>query len=254
MLFAKGARRAQCVDTLCWLNAIFGNYSVTRVNYSTRATIFGDSDSTRVTLRKMVNGLESRFSQNGSTRYESQSMTWDSSQSHFYKIFEPLMNKPSSFAHKEMSIFFLQWCSRLVQIFCFDCLDMLCYILRINCPQLTQRQTWDYFHWGVSRAQYLDNLSWFHALFVYGVRSKQSRSKQITHNRPHERVCYERVCYEHGLLWKWSVLNRSVMNGSVMNVVCYERVCFEWEPLCIVIMAVGIILIPSISSRYQNSD
>jgi len=43
MLFAKGARRAQCVDTLCWLNAIFGNYSVTRVNYSTRATIFGDS-------------------------------------------------------------------------------------------------------------------------------------------------------------------------------------------------------------------
>jgi len=34
----------------------------------TRVTIFGDSDSTRVTLRKMVTRLESRFLQNDSTR------------------------------------------------------------------------------------------------------------------------------------------------------------------------------------------
>jgi len=34
----------------------------------TRVTVFGDSDSTRVTLRKMVTRLESRFSQNDSTR------------------------------------------------------------------------------------------------------------------------------------------------------------------------------------------
>jgi len=40
-----------------------------------------------------------------STRIESQSMTQDSSQSHFYKISEPLMGKPSSFSHKEMIIF-----------------------------------------------------------------------------------------------------------------------------------------------------
>jgi len=33
-------------------------------------------------------------------------MTRDSSQSHFYKIPEPLMNKLSSFAHKGMSIFY----------------------------------------------------------------------------------------------------------------------------------------------------
>jgi len=39
------------------------------------------------------------------TRLESQSMTRNTSQSHFYKIFEPLINKPSSFAHKEMKIF-----------------------------------------------------------------------------------------------------------------------------------------------------
>jgi len=39
------------------------------------------------------------------TRLESYAMTRDSSQSHFYKISEPLTDKPSSFAHKEMSIF-----------------------------------------------------------------------------------------------------------------------------------------------------
>ena len=63
------------------------------------------NDSTRVTLRKMVTRLESRFSQNDSIRVESMSMTQNSSQSHFYKISEFLMDKPSSFVHKEMSIF-----------------------------------------------------------------------------------------------------------------------------------------------------
>jgi len=52
--------------------------SVTRVNDSTRVTIVGYSDSTRVTLRKMAIRFESRFSQNDLTRFESQSMTRDS--------------------------------------------------------------------------------------------------------------------------------------------------------------------------------
>jgi len=79
--------------------------SVTRVNNSSRVTIFCDSDSTRVTLRKMVTRLESRFSQNDSTLLESQSMTRDSSQSHFYKISEFLIDKLTSCALKEMCIF-----------------------------------------------------------------------------------------------------------------------------------------------------
>jgi len=79
--------------------------SVTRVSDSTRVTIFGDSDSTRITLRKMKTRLESRFSQNDSTRLESWSMTRDSSQRHFYKISEFLIDKPTSCALKEMSIF-----------------------------------------------------------------------------------------------------------------------------------------------------
>jgi len=49
--------------------------------------------------------LESRFSQNDSNRLESQSMTRDSSQCHFYKISEILMDKLTSFAYKEMRIF-----------------------------------------------------------------------------------------------------------------------------------------------------
>jgi len=68
----------------------------------TRVTIYGDSDSTRVTLRKMVTQLKSRFSQNDSTRVT----VVDSSQSHFCNIFEILMNKSSSFAHKEMNILY----------------------------------------------------------------------------------------------------------------------------------------------------
>jgi len=70
--------------------------SMTRVNDSTRDTIFSHSDSSHV-------------ERNGDlTRHESQLVTRDSIQSHFNKISEPLMDKPSSFAHKGMSIFLLQ--------------------------------------------------------------------------------------------------------------------------------------------------
>jgi len=48
----------------------------------------------------MVTRPESHFSQNDSTRVTVN----DSSQIHFYNIFEFLMDKPSAFAHKEMSI------------------------------------------------------------------------------------------------------------------------------------------------------
>jgi len=90
----------------CNLNRFFStdliicSDSVTRVHDSTRLTIFGDSDSTRVTLIKWW--LDSRFSQNDSTRVTVN----DSSQSLFYKISEFLIDKPTSCALlKEMSIF-----------------------------------------------------------------------------------------------------------------------------------------------------
>jgi len=63
---------------------------VTRVNDWTRATLRNDGDSNRVT-----------FLPNDSTRVTVE----DWSQSHFYKISKRLIDKHSSFAHKEMSFF-----------------------------------------------------------------------------------------------------------------------------------------------------
>jgi len=71
----------------------------------TRVTILGDSHLTRVKLRKMVIRLDSSYVYNRMTRLASQSMTRDSNKSHFYKISGFLMDKPSSFEHKEISIF-----------------------------------------------------------------------------------------------------------------------------------------------------
>jgi len=87
-----------------WEPLFYGNDSVTRVNDSTRVTIFGDSDSSHVEKNGDSTRLESRFLHNDSTGLESQSMTRDSHQSHFFKISDCLMDKPSSFAHKEISI------------------------------------------------------------------------------------------------------------------------------------------------------
>jgi len=60
-------------DTFLWFIWSEVSDSVTRVNDSTRVTIFCDSKSTRVTLRKIRTRLESRFSQNDSNRLESES-------------------------------------------------------------------------------------------------------------------------------------------------------------------------------------
>ena len=82
--------------------------SLTRVNDSSRVTNFDDSDSTRVTLRKIVTRIDSSHVFYKMTRLESQSMARDSSQSHFCKISEPLIDKPSLFAYQEIIIFLVQ--------------------------------------------------------------------------------------------------------------------------------------------------
>jgi len=120
---------------------IVSSDSVTRVNDSTRVKIFGDSDLTRVTLRKMVTRLESRFSQNDSTRVTTNDSRLE------WKLF--LQNLWASDGQTQFVCTrindhcLLQWWSRLAQIFCFDCLVVLCCILSIKCPQLPQKYTWD---------------------------------------------------------------------------------------------------------------
>jgi len=49
-------------------------------------TTFGDSDSTQFTLKKTVTRLESSHVFQRMTRLKSQSMTPDSSESHFYLL------------------------------------------------------------------------------------------------------------------------------------------------------------------------
>jgi len=72
------------------------------------------------------------------TRLESQSKTGDSSQSHFYKISEFLIDKPTSCALKEMSIF----ASVMIKIganflFCLASRSMPHF--KDQAPQLAQR-------------------------------------------------------------------------------------------------------------------
>jgi len=81
--------------------------SVTRVSDSNRLESRFLVTRTRLEsrLRKMVNRLDSSHVFHRMTRLESQSMTRDSSQSHFHKISEFLIDKPTSYALKEMCIF-----------------------------------------------------------------------------------------------------------------------------------------------------
>jgi len=66
----------------------------------TRVTIIGDSDSSHVEKNGDSSHVFHRM-----TPLESQSVSRDYSQSHFKKISEFPMDKPRSFAHKELSIF-----------------------------------------------------------------------------------------------------------------------------------------------------
>ena len=135
---------------------------------------------TRLELRFLVarTRLESRWSKwwlgstrvtffHRMTRLESQSVTRDSSQSHFYNVSEFLIDKPTSCALKEMSIFCFSDDQDWRKILCYACLVVLCYILRIKRPNLHRGRPETFFLWGDSRAQYIDTLSWFNAVCEY---------------------------------------------------------------------------------------
>jgi len=77
------------------------------------------------------------------------------------------MDKSSSFAHKEMSIF----ASVMIKIgenflFCLSSCAVLHFKDQIF-PICKEGDLTLCFHWGFSRAQYIDTLSWFNAVFTY---------------------------------------------------------------------------------------
>jgi len=141
----------------------------------------GDSDSTRVTLKKMVTRLESRFSQNDSTRVtviDSSHSHWLESESFLQSHWVPGGQTQFVCAQRNED-FWLKWWSRLGEIFYFDCLVVLCCSLRIKCPQLALRQTRDFaFTEGSAGAQYIDTLLWFNVIFAY--RDYGSGSHTVT--------------------------------------------------------------------------
>ena len=155
-----------------WANLIRPKISdsVTRVNDSTRVTIFGDSNSTRVMLKNMVTRLESRFSQNDSTRvkviYAKSQSLWLTNpvclHTMKWSFFGPVMiNIGANF------LFCLS--SRVIlhpkgQVF-------------IACTEVDLRFS---FHWGARRAQYrpTDTPSWSNQVFA--CRDNGSRPHTVT--------------------------------------------------------------------------
>ena len=118
-----------------------------------------DGDSTR---------LESSHVFHRMTRLESQSMTRDSSQSHFCKISEPLIDKRSLFACKEIIIFWSSndqnWCNFLFWLSSRVILYPKGQVF-ITCTEVDLRFA---FHWGSRRVQYrpIDTSSWSRYLHI----------------------------------------------------------------------------------------
>jgi len=124
----------------------------------------------------MVTRLESRFSQNDSTRVTLNDSRLES-ESFSQNLWVP-DGQTQFVCIQRNEHFLLQRWSRLAEIFCFACLVVLRCILRIKCPQLAEGDLTLCFHWGVSRAQYIGNLSWFNAVFTY--RDHGSGSHTVT--------------------------------------------------------------------------
>jgi len=110
-----------CFAVIVWLESM------------TRVTIFGDSYSIRVTFKKMVTRLYLSHVFHRMTRLKSQSMT---------RVRVILQNlwvpdgQTQFVCTQRNEDILLQWWSRLEEIFCVDCLVVLCCILKIKCPQL----------------------------------------------------------------------------------------------------------------------
>jgi len=84
-------------------------------------------------------GLDSRFSENDSTRVTINDSRLKSES--FLKNLWPYDGQTHFVCTQRTEHILFQLWSRLAQIFCFDCLVVLCYISRIKSPQLVLRKT-----------------------------------------------------------------------------------------------------------------
>jgi len=101
--------------------------SVTRVNDSSQNFWWLELDSTQVEKNGYSTRLESPFLQNDSTRVTVIDSRLKSET--FLQNFWVLEGQTQFVCTQRNEDFLLQWWSRLGEIFCFDCLVALCYIL-----------------------------------------------------------------------------------------------------------------------------
>jgi len=141
---------------------------ITWLQSMTRVTIFGGSDSTRITLKKMVTRLDSSHVFQRMTRLESQSMT-TRVRVIFAKSQSLWLTNPVCLHTKKWSFFcpvvitiganFLFWLSSRVMVYPKG-------QVFITCTEVDLRFV---FHWGARRAQYrpTDTSSWSNQVFAY---------------------------------------------------------------------------------------
>jgi len=126
---------------------------------------YGTSDSvTRVTLRKMVTRLDSCFSQNASNHNQ-----WVETRVRviFTISLSSWWTNPDRLHTKKWAIF----ASVMIKIggnflFCLSSLAALHFKDQMS-PTCKEGDLTLCFQWGVSKAQYIDTLSWFNAVFTY---------------------------------------------------------------------------------------
>ena len=135
---------------------------------STRVTNFDESDSTRVTLRKMVTGFDSSHVFHRMTRIDSSHSQWLGTRVKviFTKFLSFWWANPVSLHTKKWAFSasvmikirrnFLFWLSSLAMLQFKDQTSPTCMDVDLRLR----------FHWGVSRAQYIDTLSWFNVEFT----------------------------------------------------------------------------------------
>jgi len=137
--------------------------SLTRVKESTRVTIL--VIRTRLESHWKKCRLDSSHVFHRMILLDSSHSQWLESDSFLQNLWVP--DKQTHFVCTQRNEHFCSSDDQDWRNFCFACLVVLCYILRIKCPNLHRGRPETFFHRGVSRAQYIGSLSWFNAVFEY---------------------------------------------------------------------------------------
>jgi len=149
---ATNVDAVRTADRSCWCGADsehkFSVRTISSVNTSDSATQVNDSTRLESRFLETRTRLKSRwekrwlnstqfFLQNDSTRVTINGSRLESAS--FLQNLRCSDGQIPFVCTQRNEHLLLPWWSRLAQIFCFGCVAVLCYMLRIKCPQLAQR-------------------------------------------------------------------------------------------------------------------